>query len=143
MSDTFYITTPIYYVNDEPHLGHAYTTVLADVLARYARLRSPRTLCGCDSGTTFFLTGTDEHGQKVWNAARERGLDPQTQADQMVIRITSGMTVMTTIAGRSPSVIQHKRLTATAAQNMADAQKLWQVSEELTGVSYLELEPVL
>ena len=61
---TFYVTTPIYYVNDEPHLGHAYTTVLADVLARYARLRGQE---------TFFLTGTDEHGQKVWNAARERG----------------------------------------------------------------------
>ena len=71
------MTTPIYYVNDEPHLGHAYTTVLADVLARYARLRDQE---------SFFLTGTDEHGQKVWNAARERGLDPQTQADQMVVR---------------------------------------------------------
>jgi methionyl-tRNA synthetase len=71
------VTTPIYYVNDEPHLGHAYTTVLADVLARYARLRGQE---------TFFLTGTDEHGQKVWNAACQRGLDPQTQADQMVVR---------------------------------------------------------
>ena len=55
-SDTFYITTPIYYVNDVPHIGHAYTTVAADVLARYWRLR------GRD---VFFLTGLDEHGQKV------------------------------------------------------------------------------
>jgi methionyl-tRNA synthetase len=78
----FYVTTPIYYVNDEPHLGHAYTTVLADVLARYARLREPR-LGGAE---TFFLTGTDEHGQKVQVAAQKHGLDPRTQADRMVVR---------------------------------------------------------
>lgn len=73
----FYVTTPIYYVNDEPHLGHAYTTILADVLARYARLRGRE---------TFFLTGTDEHGQKVQNAAQRRGISPQQQADEMVVR---------------------------------------------------------
>ena len=56
-SNTFYITTPIYYVNDKPHIGHAYTTLLADVLARYSRLLEQ---------STFFLTGTDEHGQKVF-----------------------------------------------------------------------------
>ena len=78
----FYVTTPIYYVNDEPHLGHAYTTVLADVLARYARLREPRPR----GAETFFLTGTDEHGQKVQVAAQRRGVDGQTQADQMVLR---------------------------------------------------------
>lgn len=77
MKDTFYITTPIYYVNDEPHLGHAYTTILADALARFARLR------GSD---VFFLTGTDEHGQKVQTAAQERGIDERTHADQMVVR---------------------------------------------------------
>ncbi|MBN1581972.1 MAG: methionine--tRNA ligase [Anaerolineae bacterium] len=77
MSKPFYITTPIYYVNDEPHLGHAYTTVLADVLARYARLRGD---------ACFFLTGTDEHGQKVQNAAQEREITPQAQADEMVVR---------------------------------------------------------
>ena len=54
MSNTFYITTPIYYVNDKPHIGHAYTTILADVLARFHRN------LGYD---TFFLTGLDEHGQ--------------------------------------------------------------------------------
>ena len=69
---SFYITTPIYYVNDEPHLGHAYTTVMADVLSRYHRVM------GDD---VFFLTGTDEHGQKVEQAARDRGLDPQAHAD--------------------------------------------------------------
>ncbi len=77
MSLPFYVTTPIYYVNDEPHLGHAYTTILADVLARYARLRGLE---------TFFLTGTDEHGQKVQEAAQKRGITPQEQADEMVVR---------------------------------------------------------
>ncbi len=77
MSEPFYVTTPIYYVNDEPHLGHAYTTILADVLARYARLNGQQ---------TFFLTGTDEHGQKVQEAARRRGVTPQAQADDMVGR---------------------------------------------------------
>ena len=77
MSTLFYVTTPIFYVNDEPHIGHAYTTILADVLARYARLRGME---------TFFLTGTDEHGQKVQEAAQRRGVDPQTQADEMVVR---------------------------------------------------------
>jgi methionyl-tRNA synthetase len=77
MAKPFYVTTPIYYVNDEPHLGHAYTTILADVLARYARLQGRE---------TFFLTGTDEHGQKVQEAAARRGTTPQEQADQMVVR---------------------------------------------------------
>lgn len=83
MPETFYVTTPIYYVNDEPHLGHAYTTVLADVLARYARLRGAE---------TFFLTGVDEHGQKVQNALRKLGQEnPQPEAlqayvDQMAVR---------------------------------------------------------
>jgi methionyl-tRNA synthetase len=77
MSKPFYVTTPIYYVNDEPHLGHAYTTILADVLARYARMRGQE---------TFFLTGTDEHGQKVQDAAQKRCIKPQAQADEMVVR---------------------------------------------------------
>ena len=71
---TFYITTPIYYVNDVPHIGHAYTTIAADVLARYWRLR------GCD---VFFLTGLDEHGQKVQQAAAKAGIDPQTHCDKL------------------------------------------------------------
>ncbi|HKT36640.1 MAG TPA: methionine--tRNA ligase [Nitrospira sp.] len=71
---TFYITTPIYYVNDVPHIGHAYTTIAADVLARYWRLR------GRD---VFFLTGLDEHGQKVQQAAAKAGVDPQTHCDKL------------------------------------------------------------
>lgn len=72
--NTFYITTPIYYVNDVPHIGHAYTTVAADVLARYWRLR------GRD---VMFLTGLDEHGQKVQQAAAKAGIDPQTHCDKL------------------------------------------------------------
>lgn len=73
----FYITTPIYYVNDSPHIGHAYTTTLADVLARYHR----------DAGEeVFFLTGLDEHGQKVQQAAEKRGIDPQAHCDEMAPR---------------------------------------------------------
>jgi methionyl-tRNA synthetase len=68
----FYITTPIYYVNDVPHIGHAYTTIAADTLARYHRLLGE---------AVFFLTGTDEHGQKVEKAAQERGLTPKAHAD--------------------------------------------------------------
>lgn len=74
MPKTFYITTPIYYVNDVPHIGHAYTTVAADVLARYHRQ------WGHD---VFFLTGLDEHGQKVQQAAEKSGIDPQSYCNQL------------------------------------------------------------
>ena len=72
-ANTFYVTTPIYYVNDRPHLGHVYTTIVADVIARYHRLR------GDD---TFFLTGVDEHAAKVSDKAAEKGLTPQEWADR-------------------------------------------------------------
>jgi methionyl-tRNA synthetase len=77
MGYTFFITTPLYYVNDEPHIGHAYCTILADVVARYHRLFGDE---------VFFLTGTDEHGQKNYEAAQKRGLDPRTHCDQMAQR---------------------------------------------------------
>ena len=76
-NSTFYVTTPIYYVNDKPHIGHAYTTVLADVLARYHRA------AGDD---VWFLTGTDEHGQKVEKAAAKNGMTPIEQCDSTVVR---------------------------------------------------------
>jgi len=75
--NTFYVTTPIYYVNDVPHIGHAYTTIIADALARYQRLKGKK---------VFFLTGTDEHGQKIEKSAAEKGLSPQELADQVVVR---------------------------------------------------------
>ncbi|MDB2405408.1 methionine--tRNA ligase [Arcobacteraceae bacterium] len=77
MSDSckkVYITTPIYYVNDVAHIGHAYTTIIADMLARYSRL------VGYD---TFFLTGTDEHGQKIADSAELRGKSPKEYADEV------------------------------------------------------------
>ena len=74
---TFYITTPIYYVNDAPHIGHSYTTIAADALARYKRMR------GYD---VFFLTGTDEHGQKIEKAAKLNNENPIELADRMVER---------------------------------------------------------
>jgi len=72
MTERFYVTTPIYYVNGAPHIGHAYASVAADVLARWKRLQGLE---------VFFLTGTDEHGQKVEKAARDAGFDPQAFAD--------------------------------------------------------------
>ncbi|HEY0798898.1 MAG TPA: methionine--tRNA ligase [Candidatus Baltobacteraceae bacterium] len=74
MGRGFYVTTPIYYISGNPHIGHAYTTIAADVLARFHRTR----------GETFFLTGTDEHGQKVAAAAAQAHMDPQTWTDALV-----------------------------------------------------------
>jgi methionyl-tRNA synthetase len=74
---TFFITTPIYYVNDVPHIGHAYTTIIVDALARFKKLAG---------NEVFFLTGTDEHGQKVEKAASEKGLKPIELADKVVVR---------------------------------------------------------
>jgi methionyl-tRNA synthetase len=74
MSKIFYITTPIYYVNASPHIGHAYTTIVADVLARYHRMMGDK---------TFFVTGTDEHGDKIAEAARKAGISPKEYADQI------------------------------------------------------------
>jgi methionyl-tRNA synthetase len=72
---SFYLSTPIYYVNDAPHIGHAYTTVAGDVLTRWHRQRGE---------SVFFLTGTDEHGQKVLNTAEKNGVAPQDWCDRLV-----------------------------------------------------------
>jgi len=74
MENRFYISTPIYYVNAEPHLGHAYTTIVADVMARFHKLMGDE---------TFFVTGTDEHGDKVLEAARKNGTEPVEYVDRM------------------------------------------------------------
>ena len=76
----YYITTPIYYVKDAPHVGHAYTTVNADALARWHRLIGDE---------VFFLTGTDEHGQKVARAAEEQGMSPTEWTDQLAPRFAA------------------------------------------------------
>jgi methionyl-tRNA synthetase len=80
MAKSFYVTTPIYYVNDVPHIGHAYTTVACDALARFKR---------AEGFEVFFLTGTDEHGQKVEKSADERGETPIELANRVVVRFKS------------------------------------------------------
>ncbi len=75
MKETFYITTPIYYTNAPPHLGSAYTTIAADVLARWKRLKGEK---------VFFLTGTDEHGQKIQETAEKSGKKPKKFVDEIV-----------------------------------------------------------
>ena len=72
--ENFYITTPIYYVNDKPHIGHAYTTIACDIIARYQKLHKKN---------VFFLTGTDEHGQKVEKAAIRNNQIPKNFVDKM------------------------------------------------------------
>lgn len=115
---TFYITTPIYYVNDVPHIGHAYTTIAADVLARYWRLRGRDVL---------FLTGLDEHGQKVQQAAAKAGIDPQTHCDKLApqfqdlwkrLDISHDAFIRTTDA-------QHKRVVQRYLQELFDKQLIY------------------
>ena len=117
-SGTFYITTPIYYVNDVPHIGHAYTTVAADVLARYWRLRGRE---------VFFLTGLDEHGQKVQQAAAKAGIDPQTHCDKLApqfenlwrkLNISNDAFIRTTDA-------QHKNVVQRYLQELFDKQLIY------------------
>jgi methionyl-tRNA synthetase len=107
MNNTLYITTPIYYVNDVPHIGHAYTTVAADVLARHY---------GQWDYDVFFLTGVDEHGQKVQQAAAKAGIDPKLYCDRMVPRfqdlwtrlnISNDAFIRTTDAGHKAVVQQY------------------------------------
>ena len=74
-ANSFYVTTPIFYVNNAPHIGHAYTEVAADVLARWHRAQ------GMDS---FMLTGTDEHGEKILRSAEENGVTPKAWVDKLV-----------------------------------------------------------
>ncbi|NLB60764.1 MAG: methionine--tRNA ligase, partial [Lentisphaerae bacterium] len=116
---SFYITTPIYYVNDAPHIGHAYTTILADVLARYQRLAGV---------PTFLLTGTDEHGQKVQRAAERAGIAPLEQANRTVVHfqelwqklhITSDDFIRTT----EP---RHTRIVQQILQTLYDKGEIYQ-----------------
>lgn len=115
---SFYITTPIYYVNDVPHIGHAYTTIAADVLARYWRLR------GRD---VFFLTGLDEHGQKVQQAAAKAGVDPQAHCDKLApqfqqlwkrLNISNDAFIRTTDAA-------HKEIVRRYLQQLFDRQLIY------------------
>ncbi len=111
---TFYITTPIYYVNDSPHIGHAYTTIACDVLARFMRL---------DGYDVKFLTGTDEHGQKVDKAARAAGIDPQAFTDDVSQRfralVNGGDNIL--------NVTNDDFIRTTEPRHKQAAQKLWQM----------------
>lgn len=120
---SYYVTTPIYYVNDKPHIGHAYTTILADVLASYHRLLDT---------PTFFLTGTDEHGQKVQQAADKNGLTPQQQCDQTVVRfqelwkrleITNNDFIRTTEE-------RHKTVVQEVLQDLYDRDEIYRADYE-------------
>jgi methionyl-tRNA synthetase len=120
---TFYVTTPIYYVNDVPHIGHAYTTVAADILARFKRLEGYR---------VFFLTGTDEHGQKVEKAAQERGEDPKTHCDEMVKRFQSlwkklNISNNDFIRTTEP---RHKQVVQRVLQDLFDRGEIYQADYE-------------
>ena len=85
MNDKFYITTPIYYVNDVPHIGHAYTTLACDIISRFKRL---------DGFDVFFLTGTDEHGQKVETAAKNKKINPKDFVDEVSINFRNLLNCM-------------------------------------------------
>jgi methionyl-tRNA synthetase len=104
----YYITTPIYYVNDSPHIGHAYTTLACDVLARFMRL---------DGREVRFLTGTDEHGQKVEKAARDAGLDPQAFTDEVSQRFRA--------LARTMGFSNDDFIRTTEARHKRAVQALW------------------
>lgn len=114
----FYITTPIYYVNDSPHIGHAYTTLACDAVARFMRL---------DGRDVRFLTGTDEHGQKVEKAARDRGMDPQAFTDEVSTRfrdLASAMNFSHDDFIRTTEE-RHKRAVQGLWQKLVDAGEIY------------------
>ena len=115
----FYLTTPIYYVNARPHIGHAYTTIAADVIARRHRL------LGDD---TFFLTGTDEHGQKIERSAAAAGMPPQQFADQVSTSFRALWDRM--------GITYNDYIRTTDAQHIRGVQKLFQVLQD-RGAIYL------
>lgn len=113
MAKPFYITTPIYYVNDVPHIGHAYTSIACDVLARFHRL---------DGREVFFLTGTDEHGQKVAKSALAAGQNPKSFCDQVSLRFRELITAMHCSADDF--------IRTTENRHIAACQALWKQLEE-------------
>lgn len=108
MKTPYYITTPIYYVNDKPHIGHAYTTIAADVIARFKRM---------DGFDVMFLTGTDEHGQKVNKSAELAGVDPQVFVDQVSQNFKDLMPIL--------NVTPDRFIRTTETQHKKAAQDIW------------------
>jgi methionyl-tRNA synthetase len=114
----FYITTPIYYVNGAPHIGHAYTSIAADIVARWMRL---------DGHDVFFLTGTDEHGQKVAKAAADAGTDPQSFVDGLAAEFKD-MAVQMNISNDDfirTTEERHKRGCATLWEVLAEKGEIY------------------
>ena len=109
----YYVTTPIYYANDKPHIGHAYTTIAADVLARYHRLQGD---------PTWFLTGLDEHGAKVAAAAQKAGLEPQAFVDQQAERFK--------LAWKNLDISFDDFIRTTEPRHVSGAQKFMSVLRE-------------
>ncbi len=117
---TYYITTPIYYVNDKPHIGHAYTSIACDVLARFKRL---------DGYQVKFLTGTDEHGQKVEKSAQQAGISPQDFVDM----VSESFREMKELLNLSNDDF----IRTTEERHITSAQAIWQKLEE-KGDIYLD-----
>ncbi len=118
MKPTYYITTPIFYVNGQPHIGHAYTMIAADVMARFKRL---------DGFDVFFLTGTDEHGQKVEKAAIDAGKTPQAYVDEIAATfadIAARMGLSNDAFIRTTEE-RHKRASAALWQRLLDAGHIY------------------
>ena len=124
MDKKFYTTTPIYYVNDKPHIGHAYTTVLADVLSRFHRSAGD---------ATFFLTGTDEHGQKVQKAAEKNNMDCKQHCDETVVRFKELWDVLGITNDRFIRTTDeyHKTVVQKVLQNLYDRDLIYRA--EYTG----------
>lgn len=113
MTQNYYITTPIYYVNDVPHIGHAYTTLACDVIARYMRLAGKN---------VKFLTGTDEHGQKVDKSAAKAGMDPQSFTDKVSVRFRELADAL--------GISHDDFIRTTEERHKKAVQHLWKVLEE-------------
>lgn len=123
MTEPYYVTTPIYYVNDEAHIGHAYTTTLADVLRGYHRLFGAE---------TFFLTGVDEHGQKVQQAAERKGISPQAHCDEMAPRFQSLWEKMNIHPDDFVRTTQerHKKIVTQVLQQLWDSGQIYDATYE-------------
>jgi methionyl-tRNA synthetase len=112
MANSYYITTPIYYVNDKPHIGHAYTTIACDVLARWQRLQHP-------NKNVFFLTGTDEHGQKILQSAEKKSINPKDFVDEVA---KSFINLTKQVNASNDAFIR-----TTDAKHIQAAQHFWKV----------------
>ncbi|AWV88798.1 methionine--tRNA ligase [Bradymonas sediminis] len=136
----FYVTTPIYYVNGAPHIGHAYTTIVADVFARHYRQRGDE---------VFFLTGTDEHGLKVQRAAEEQGISPQELVDTnsakfrdlfAKLELTHDRFVRTTEADHKDAVVEMVRRMKAAGDIYLDTYAGWYSASDEAYYSEDEIE---